>query len=240
MLPAQRRHCASAPSSLPSEPEAPPFEPLHFDSSFESGNLAEAKLIAELPLEYDLYIRPDTLNARHRVWFFFSVSNARKNQKALFNLIGYSKTKSLFRDGMAPVVSSSRRPYWERMPQSAVYYYRSPRHDRQAAARSGPLPFRSNSIPRAFGPLLQLLFLLPSHPGALPSNPPSYHPTLLPSHPPNSLPSNPSTLKLTRSPLADSVYPVLPLLLRARRRDLLFRLFVPVHVFLPAGTRYIP
>ena len=52
-------------------------------------------------------------------------------QKVVFNIIGYSKVKSLFRDGMAPVVSSSRRPFWERMPQSSVYYYRSQRHDRQ-------------------------------------------------------------------------------------------------------------
>ena len=106
---------------------------LQFDASFESGNLAEARLVTEAPNapEYDLYIRPDTMNERHRVWFFFSVSNARRSQKVIFNIIGYSKVKSLFRDGMAPVVSSSRRPFWERMPQSSVYYYRSPRHDRQ-------------------------------------------------------------------------------------------------------------
>ena len=129
--PPPSRQVAGAPSSE----AGPPPEPLHFDASFESGNLAEVKLISEVPLEYDLHIRPDTLNPRHRVWFFFSVSNARRNQKVLFNIIGYSKTKSLFRDGMAPVVSSSRRPFWERMPQAAVYYYRSPRHDRQVSAR---------------------------------------------------------------------------------------------------------
>eukprot|EP00965_Chrysotila_dentata_P224473 6194193-Pleurochrysis_carterae.AAC.1 len=47
-----------------------------FSSAFESGNLAEAQLICEDPLEYDLYISPDTLNSRHRVWFYFSVSVA--------------------------------------------------------------------------------------------------------------------------------------------------------------------
>ena len=117
----------------PQPPEKTPEAPsLVFDgSSFESANLAAAKLISTSPLEYDLHIRPDTLNARHRVWFFFSVSNVKRNQTVLFNIIGYSKTKSLFRDGMAPVVSSSRRPFWERMPQAAVYFYRSPRHDKQ-------------------------------------------------------------------------------------------------------------
>ena len=103
---------------------------LIFDASFESGNLAEAQLVCESPLEYDLHIRSDTLNARHRVWFYFSVRGAKAGQKVIFNLVGYSKTKSLFRDGMAPVVCSSGRPYWERMPTTSVYYYRSPRHDR--------------------------------------------------------------------------------------------------------------
>ena len=46
-------------------------------------------------------------------------------------MIGHSKTKSLFRDGMAPVVCTSTRPHWERLPPKSVYYYRSPRHDRQ-------------------------------------------------------------------------------------------------------------
>ena len=94
---------------------------LIFDASFESGNLAEAQLVCESPLEYDLHIRPDTLNTRHRVWFYFSVRGAIRGQKVLINLVGHSKTKSLYRDGMAPVVSSSRRPYWERMPEGCVY-----------------------------------------------------------------------------------------------------------------------
>ena len=104
---------------------------LIFDASFESGNLAEAQLVCESPLEYDLHIRPDTLNTRHRVWFYFSVHGAIRGQKVLINLVGHSKTKSLYRDGMAPVVSSSRRPYWERIPEGCVYYYRSARHNKQ-------------------------------------------------------------------------------------------------------------
>ena len=49
---------------------------IEFDATFESGNLDSAKLVAELPLEYDLHIRSDTLNARHRVWFFFSARSS--------------------------------------------------------------------------------------------------------------------------------------------------------------------
>ena len=105
---------------------------LIFDgSSFESANLGAVKLISSSPVEYDLAIRPDTMCERHRVWFYFSVRGAKAGQKVIFNLVGYSKTKSLFREGMAPVVCSSGRPYWERMPANSVYYYRSPRHDRQ-------------------------------------------------------------------------------------------------------------
>ena len=100
-------------------------------SSFESANLLSAKLVSLQPMEYDLTIRPDTLNGRHRVWFYFSVRGARAGQKITMNILGYSKTKSLFREGMAPVVCSSSKPYWERMPTNSIYYYRSPRHDKQ-------------------------------------------------------------------------------------------------------------
>ena len=66
---------AGAPALSEASAEDTP-ELLRFGASFESGNLAEVKLVSESPLEYDLHIRPDTLNARHRVWFFFSVTNA--------------------------------------------------------------------------------------------------------------------------------------------------------------------
>ena len=93
---------------------------LTFDgSSFESANLASARLVNVNPNEYDLAIRSDTLNERHKVWFYFSVRGARAGQKAILNLVGYSKTKSLFREGMAPVVCSTGRPYWERMPANS-------------------------------------------------------------------------------------------------------------------------
>jgi hypothetical protein len=142
--------------------------PLTFDgTSFESGNLGDVKLISVNPLEYDLNIRPDTLNGRHRIWFYFSVRGARAGQKVLFNILGYSKTKSLFRDGMAPVVSTSRRPYWERIPPTSAYYYRSPRHDKQYVL-SFPFCFdRANEtyyfafcFPYTYSYLQQVLFTL--------------------------------------------------------------------------------
>ena len=141
---------------------------LIFDgTSFESANLASAKLVSLQPAEYDLQIRPDTLNARHKIWFYFSVRGARAGQKVIFNLLGYSKTKSLFREGMAPVVCSSGRPYWERMPPNSVYYYRSPRHDRQYVLsfpfcfeRADETYYFALSFPYTYSYLQRFLFAL--------------------------------------------------------------------------------
>jgi hypothetical protein len=52
---------------------------LIFDSSFESGNLSDVDEVVK-EAEYDIKIRPDTNNPRYRVWFYFSVRNARKKQ----------------------------------------------------------------------------------------------------------------------------------------------------------------
>ena len=67
---------------------------------------------------------PDTNNARYRVWFFFSVQKAKKNQRALFHITNFSKSKSLYREGMSPLVRSSSRPTWQRVPEKNVFYYK--------------------------------------------------------------------------------------------------------------------
>ena len=143
---------------------------LTFDgSSFESANLASARLVNVNPNEYDLAIRSDTLNERHKVWFYFSVRGARAGQKAILNLVGYSKTKSLFREGMAPVVCSTGRPYWERMPANSIYYYRSPRHERQYVLsfpfcfeRADETYFFAYCFPYTYSYLQRFLFALES------------------------------------------------------------------------------
>ncbi|XP_056388433.1 cytosolic carboxypeptidase 6-like isoform X4 [Hyla sarda] len=99
---------------------------LIFDACFESGNLGRVDFISEF--EYDLFIRPDTCNPRFRVWFNFTVENTKENQRIIFNIVNFSKTKSLYRDGMSPVVKSTSRPSWQRMPSKNVYYYRCPDH----------------------------------------------------------------------------------------------------------------
>ncbi|KAM4022839.1 cytosolic carboxypeptidase 6-like isoform 3-T3 [Anomaloglossus baeobatrachus] len=99
---------------------------LIFDACFESGNLGRVDYISDF--EYDLFIRPDTCNPRFRVWFNFTVENTKENQRVLFNIVNFSKTKSLYRDGMSPVVKSTSRPKWQRLPSKNVYYYRCPDH----------------------------------------------------------------------------------------------------------------
>ncbi|KAL9657279.1 hypothetical protein ABK040_011499 [Willaertia magna] len=94
---------------------------LHFDASFESANLDYAIQLSDY--EYELYIRPDTNNLNKKLWFYFKVSNTFKNQKVLFTIANMSKHKSLYRDGMTPLVKSTSRNYWERIPEKQVYYY---------------------------------------------------------------------------------------------------------------------
>ncbi|XP_033607460.1 cytosolic carboxypeptidase 6-like, partial [Cryptotermes secundus] len=99
---------------------------LCFDASFETGNLGRVDLISEY--EYDLFIRPDTCNPRFRLWFNFIVDNTRIDQRVIFSIVNISKNKNLFRDGMTPLVKSTSRPKWQRIPNKYVYYYRSPEH----------------------------------------------------------------------------------------------------------------
>ncbi|XP_062250790.1 cytosolic carboxypeptidase 6 [Platichthys flesus] len=114
--------------SPPGYSGAPRKGHLVFDACFESGNLGRVDYISEF--EFDLFIRPDTCNPRFRVWFNFTVENVRETQRVIFNVVNFSKTKSLYRDGMSPVVKSTSRPKWQRLPAKNVYYYRCPDHRR--------------------------------------------------------------------------------------------------------------
>ncbi|XP_044014103.1 cytosolic carboxypeptidase 6 [Aphidius gifuensis] len=99
---------------------------LCFDASFETGNLGRVDLISEY--EYDLFIRPDTCSPRLRLWFNFTVDNVRNDQRVIFNIVNISKIKNLFNNGMTPIVKSTSKQKWQRIPRKQVYYYKSPQH----------------------------------------------------------------------------------------------------------------
>ena len=106
---------------------AAPRGELLFRSDFESGNLGKVEELVPQS-EYDLQIQPDSHNHRYRVWFYFSVSNVRQKQVVMLNITNFSKGKSLYRDGMTPLVRSTSRPHWQRLPSRNTFYYRCPRH----------------------------------------------------------------------------------------------------------------
>ncbi|XP_063709238.1 cytosolic carboxypeptidase 6 [Culicoides brevitarsis] len=99
---------------------------LCFDAAYETGNLGRADLVGEF--EYDLFLRPDTCNPRYRFWFNFTVDNVKQDQRVIFNVVNISKAKNLFRDGLTPLVKSSLRNKWARIPRENVFYYRSAAH----------------------------------------------------------------------------------------------------------------
>ncbi|KFB40630.1 AGAP001814-PA-like protein [Anopheles sinensis] len=99
---------------------------LCFDAAFETGNLGRVDLVGEF--EYDLFLRPDTCNPRYRFWFNFTVDNVKQDQRVIFNIVNINKSRNLFKDGMTPLVKSTSRPKWQRLPRCEVFYYKSPVH----------------------------------------------------------------------------------------------------------------
>ncbi|XP_044766077.1 cytosolic carboxypeptidase 6-like isoform X2 [Coccinella septempunctata] len=99
---------------------------LCFDASFETGNLGRVDLINEF--EYDLYIRPDSCSPRFRFWFNFTVDNVKQDQRVIFNIVNMHIGKNLFTARMTPMVKSSTRNKWQRMPKEYVFYHRSSTH----------------------------------------------------------------------------------------------------------------
>ena len=175
---------------------------MQFDASFESGNLAEARLVTEMPCVPPSFPHPprhpplcpggpSALCAGSSTTFTSgpirstraiacgSTSRCAARRAArrcrphahahapqehshayahahahahahvrppqvIFNVIGYSKTKSLYRDGMAPVVSTSARPHLRRAdsavlmaPQLATLASRGGSQARGCATHSG-------------------------------------------------------------------------------------------------------
>lgn len=56
------------------------------------------------------------------------MDNVKQDQRVIFNIVNISKSRNLFKDGMTPLVKSSARPKWQRLPKTHVFYYKSPVH----------------------------------------------------------------------------------------------------------------
>ena len=56
------------------------------------------------PNEYDLYMRPDTNSKGHHQWFYFKVTSKKALGPVKFNIINFTKHRSLYETGMCVCV----------------------------------------------------------------------------------------------------------------------------------------
>lgn len=89
-------------------PASPTDNTLVFESRFESGNLGKATQMGEYV--YDLELRHDfnSFNLLLTQWYFFRVSNTRKNVEYTFNIVNLSKPDSSYSQGMKPLLYSEK------------------------------------------------------------------------------------------------------------------------------------
>ncbi|NXJ14492.1 CBPC2 carboxypeptidase, partial [Odontophorus gujanensis] len=98
---------------------------LLFESRFESGNLQKAVKVG--PYEYVLTLRPDLYTAKHTQWFYFRVQNTRKDTIYCFTIANLAKPKSLYGEGMCPLLYSQQDAQshgigWRRVGTNIRYY----------------------------------------------------------------------------------------------------------------------
>ncbi|XP_060530938.1 cytosolic carboxypeptidase Nna1-like isoform X2 [Cylas formicarius] len=98
---------------------------LRFESRFESGNLARAIRITEN--YYELHLRSDLYTNRHMQWFYFRVSNTKRNFLYRISITNCSKEDSLYNEGMKPLMYSKKDAQlhsigWRRCGQNITYF----------------------------------------------------------------------------------------------------------------------
>ncbi|XP_039568268.1 cytosolic carboxypeptidase 2 isoform X3 [Passer montanus] len=117
---------APGPLSSPAAPlEGPQDTTLLFESRFESGNLQKAIKVG--PYEYVLMLRPDLYTAKHTQWFYFRVQNTRQEPLYRFTIANMAKPKSLYGQGLQPLLYSQRDAQsrgigWRRVGTDVRYY----------------------------------------------------------------------------------------------------------------------
>ncbi|EFO62692.1 Nuclear ATP/GTP-binding protein [Giardia lamblia P15] len=98
---------------------------LLFDANFESGNLSTTERIDDT--EYNVFIKPD-FNLKVRFWFYFRVANITPKLPYIFHILSFSKGKTTFLTEQTPLVRSTSRNKWERIPRNQCFYYASSKH----------------------------------------------------------------------------------------------------------------
>ncbi|NXY17770.1 CBPC2 carboxypeptidase, partial [Atrichornis clamosus] len=117
---------APGPLSSPAAPlEGPQDTTLLFESRFKSGNLQKAVKMG--PYEYVLTLQPDLYTAKHTQWFYFCVQNTRREPLYHFTLANMAKPKSLYGQGLRPLLYSQRDAQsrgigWCRVGTDICYY----------------------------------------------------------------------------------------------------------------------
>jgi len=56
--------------------------------------------------EYDLFLKNDYGTGGYTQWYYFKVSNTRKNQVYRFNIVNMMKPDSIYNKGMKPLLYS--------------------------------------------------------------------------------------------------------------------------------------
>ncbi|XP_071546070.1 cytosolic carboxypeptidase 2-like isoform X3 [Panulirus ornatus] len=98
---------------------------LQFESRFECGNLGKAVQVSEC--YYELHLRADMYTSRHTQWFYFAVSNTRKDITYRFSIVNLTKGDSLYNHGLRPLMYSRREAEhhgvgWRRCATNIVYF----------------------------------------------------------------------------------------------------------------------
>ena len=75
-----------------------------FESRFESGNLRKAMKISMN--EYELFLKNDYGTQSFTQWYYFRISNTRKNMTYRFHIVNFMKPDSTYNKGMRPLVYS--------------------------------------------------------------------------------------------------------------------------------------
>ncbi|XP_075972430.1 nna1 carboxypeptidase isoform X3 [Anticarsia gemmatalis] len=165
--------CASAGAGSGADDE------LRFESRFESGNLAKAIRITSA--YYELHLRTDLYTNRHMQWFYFRVTNTKKQMMYRFSIVNLSKAESLYNEGMRPLLYSTKDAQlhsigWRRCGDNIAYYKNDSTCEEEEQFPSYTLTFNiefphtddavyiAHCYPYTYSDLQEYLSKLQSHP----------------------------------------------------------------------------